>query len=421
MSVPSFAPRGGDAEPGGARRPRLLFLCQTLPYPPDSGVAIRTYNVLRLLAERFDVTTLCFYRWRGGAMETSLATSVAALERFGEIHAFPIPQEHSQPRLLWDHARSLLTGRVYTHYVHASADFEARLREILSNRPPNLVHVDSLDLVRYLPMLSRWPVICVHHNVESALLARRAKIEPTRLKRAYVGHQARLMARTESLWCPRVQLNVCVSEEDAATLRARIPAGRYCVVPNGVDVESFVPGASDGHGLIFVGGTSWFPNLDALEYFATDILPLIRRRVPDVRVVWAGRATQEEMRRYRADHDIEMTGYVTDIRPYVHNAACYVVPLRVGGGTRLKILDGWAMGMPMVSTSVGAEGLATRDGENILLRDDPQGFADAVVTVLLDAALRAHLGRGARRTVEEIYDWDVIGRGMLAAYSALLA
>lgn len=405
---------------GDLARPRLLFLCQTLPYPPDSGVAIRTYNILRLLSENFDITALCFYRRRGGATEPGLASSLAALRELADVEVFPIPQEHSRWRLLWDHTRSVLSGRVYTYYAHSSSAFSKRLLETIGSRPPDLVHVDSLDLMRYLPMVQHLPVICVHHNLESELLARRAAVERGGLGRAYVRHQARLMANAERRWCPRVTLNVCVSDNDATNLRALVGPAEICVVPNGVDVEFFSPGPGDGSGLVFVGSTSWFPNGDALEYFATEILPLVRQQIPDVETTWAGRATDEEKRRFKADHGIEMTGYATDIRPIVKNAACYVVPLRVGGGTRLKILDAWAMGMPIVSTSVGAEGLATIDGENILLRDDPAGFADAVCRVLTDADLRTRLGAAARATAVGVYSWETIGRSMLSRYRAAM-
>src|SRR5690606_37106887 len=137
------------------------------------------------------------------------------------------------------------------------------------------------------------------------------------------------------------------------------------------------------------------------------------------RTVWVGRAS-DFARDFAARYDIQVTGYVPDVRPYLRSAACYVAPLRVGGGTRLKILDAWAMGNAVVSTSIGCEGLDARDGENILVRGTPAAFADAVVRVLEDAALRERLGRAARATAEQVYDWQVIGRSMLPHYVDLL-
>jgi polysaccharide biosynthesis protein PslH len=169
-----------------------------------------------------------------------------------------------------------------------------------------------------------------------------------------------------------------------------------------------------------VGGYGWYPNRDALEFFAADILPDVRAAEPEVRVQWVGRAPKATQTWYRQRYGIELTGYVDDIRPYVHSASCYVAPLRVGGGTRLKILDAWAMGKAVVSTSIGCEGLSARDGDNILIRDDPRAFADAVRLVLADEDLRIRLGESARRTTEERYDWDIIGRDMLAEYHRVI-
>ena len=164
-----------------------------------------------------------------------------------------------------------------------------------------------------------------------------------------------------------------------------VPNARFEVIPNGVDVDAFVPsagGAKDG--IVFVGGMSWFPNADALEFFDEEILPLVRARDERVKVTWVGRAKPDVIASY-AKRGIELTGHVDDIRPYVGSAACYVVPLRIGGGTRLKILDAWAMGKAVVSTSVGCEGLDAVDGQNILIRDDPAAFAAAVMMVLRDS------------------------------------
>jgi glycosyltransferase involved in cell wall biosynthesis len=193
------------------------------------------------------------------------------------------------------------------------------------------------------------------------------------------------------------------------------------MVPNGVDVETFRPGNGTARkGIVFVGGMSWFPNADALTYFEGEILPLVRARDAQVKVTWVGRAKPEVIASY-AQRGIELTGHVDDIRPYVSSAACYVVPLRIGGGTRLKILDAWAMGKAVVSTSVGCEGLEAVDGQNILIRDDPAAFAAAVTTVLRDAGLRQALERNARATAEERYSWNVIGETMRRLYNEVLA
>ncbi len=401
-------------------RPKVLFLAHNLPYPLDEGVKIRTFHTLRLLSCAFDVTALCFPKRKASREDHDVEDELAPLREFARVEAFPIPQDWSKPRFAWDHLRSLVSGRVYTHYVYDSVPFRRRLQELLYTERFALVHVDSLDLCRYLPLLNGVPTVCVHHNVESALLRRRAKAQESWWRRAYVGHQARLMEREERRRCGDVALNVAVSEEDGAALETLVPEARVSVVPNGVDVDGLRPEPGANDGLVFVGGNTWFPNRDALEYFADSIAPVIRASGLQPPVRWVGRATESDQRAYKEQHDIELTGYVDDVRPFVRDAACYVAPLRVGGGTRLKILEAWAMGKAVVSTSIGCEGLEAVDGENILIGDTPESFGEAVVSVLRDPTLRDRLGRAGRSTVERRYGWDIIGESMVRDYQGLL-
>lgn len=400
-------------------RPQLLFLCQTLPYPPDGGVWIRTYHVLRLLARAFDVTALCFERppMSGNAAASDVEASRAVLSQFAAVDVFPIPQRNCRLRFVWDHLRSVARQQVYTTYLYESREFHQRLKRLLASQAFDLVHADSLDLVRYFPTCAGVPIVCVHHDVESELLGRRAAICGSRWRGMYLRHQGNLMRKVEQAWCGRLALNVTVSDHDRSRLKAVAPDARVAVVPNGVDTCEFQPHGDGQGGVAFIGGTSWAPNLDALNFFCEQILPHLpvsARKSRSVR--WIGSATPDQQRHYLDRYGVELTGYVTDVRPCMNEAACHIVPLRAGGGTRLKILNSWAMGKPVVSTSIGCEGLAAVDGINILVRDDPKEFARAVVAVLTDATLRERLGQQGRRTAEELYSWDVIGRAMIHTY-----
>lgn len=399
-------------------RPRLLFLCQTMPFPPDGGVWIRTYHVIRLLAEVFEITALCFERAATSGTRPGDATT-GSLDQLARVEVFPIPQRHSRIRFLYDHLRSLALGRVYTNYVYDSSAFRTRLNELLEFGRFDLVHVDSLDLARYLPACQGLPVVCVHHDIESALLARRASVERHLGRSMYFRYQSRRMAEVERDWCARVAMNVTMSERDRDRVTALAREARVTVVPNGVDTDEFRPGSAGGTGVAYVGGTNPFPNLDALQFFATDILPHLRASGQRGPVRWIGRASPEQQRDYAERHGIDLTGYVDDVRPLLQESACHIVPLRVGGGTRLKILCSWAMGKPVVTTSVGCEGLAAVDGENILIRDEPAAFADAVARVLDNPALACRLGERGRATAERLYSWNVIGKRMNDAYLAL--
>lgn len=403
-------------------RKRLLFLCQTLPFPPDGGVQIRSYNILRLLSYKYDVTALCFFRRATRPSPEAVEAGIAGLSGMAQVEAFQIPQEFSRLRLLWDHVRSATSRRPYTVFAYDSAEFAKRLKELLKFERFDLVHLDSLDLSSYLPALNGLPVACTHHNIESDLLARRALTEESPWKRYYFRIQASLLRSEEARWCPKIDLNAVVSDADGSRLTAIAPGANVITIPNGVDTKAFRPSPStaSARSIVFVGGYSWYPNRDALYYFGEEILPRIRRTT-NVAVTWVGRAPTSVIDECSRKYGIRLTGYVEDIRPFVESAACYVVPLRIGGGTRLKILDAWAMGKAVVSTSVGCEGLQAVDRENILIRDDADAFASSVVELLEDVSLRERIGRAARQTAEEIYDWDVIGEKLHDAYDRLIS
>jgi glycosyltransferase involved in cell wall biosynthesis len=398
-------------------RPRLLILSQTLPHPPDSGVKSRSANLFRQLAKAFDVTALCFYR-RATLPPGGVEEAVRGLADLGRVEAFPIPQEHSRLRLLRDHAESLLGGRVYTVPMHRSAPLARQLRTLLADQRFALVHADSLDLSVWFNAVGGLPLVCGHHDLQSVLLARRAECESDPMRRWYVRLQAERMRAEEARWCPRVALNTVVSETDRQGFQTVAPEGRYLVVPNGMDLEYYRPASGPCEGLLFVGAAGWLPNWDAMSFYAEAIAPRLAGRA-DARLTWVGAVGREE--RHRLDGSgIVFTGHVPDTRPYLARAACCVVPLRMGSGTRIKILEAWAMGKAVVSTRVGAEGLEARDGENILLRDEPAAFAEAVQAVLDDSGLRARLGAAGRATVERCHDWERIGAAMNSAYLDLV-
>ncbi|MEQ1855831.1 MAG: glycosyltransferase family 4 protein [Longimicrobiales bacterium] len=371
------------------------------------------------MSKEFDVSAVCFYRQSAHPDAATRQRAIEALREFARVVAFPIPQECSSGRLVWDHLRSVVTGTAYTRWAHESSEARTAIRDLASRNTFDLVHVDSLDLMAYLPNLPAAPIVLAHHNVESSLLRRRANVERGLMK-TYVRHQAKLVEQAEREWCRRVDLNVAVSDADAQQLREFANGTDVLVTPNGVDTKSLLPSPGEPKGgLLFVGGYSWFPNADAMGYFADEILPLIRRARPETTVRWIGRDTTEARQRF-AEHGIEMLGYVADIRPFVEEATCVVVPLRIGGGTRLKILDAWSLGKAVVSTSVGCEGLEARSGTNIMVEDTPQGFADVTLRILGDGDLRRALEQGGRDTAVRLYDWDSLGERMLRRYCALL-
>ena len=408
-----------------ARRPRVLFLSQCLPYPPHTGVAARTFNILMQLQQSYDVDLVAFYRNRHQPNRPALEASWAALRQvvgWGSVaEPTPIPGEHSLVRRLWDHARSLVTGRVYTFYEYDSRAFARQLRSVLRARTPDIVHLDSLDLHRWLPELPPVPITCTHHDIDSDLLRRRSRqLGPA--ERRYLLLQADRIERLERELCPQFAANVMMSEIDARKLAELAPGAATVVVPNGTDTDYFQPNCSPSidKRVAFVGPTfSSHPNRDAVEFLLHEIWPRVRAVEGAASLRLIGRHAPADHARYNAEPSVQALGQVPDIRPALAAAGCCVVPIRIGGGTRLKILDAWAMGKAIVSTSIGCEGLDAVDGHNILIRDTPAGFAEAVVQILGDVELRRQLEQHGRRTAVERYSWSIVGKRLRDAYDGI--
>ena len=406
-------------------KPRILFVSHCLPFPPHSGVTNRTYNILRQLAKEFDVHVVAFSRRNHQPDAAARASAIAGLQRIPVTvaAAIPIGAEWSGGRRLWDHLRSVITRRAYTFYELHSGDYRRELRKAVVRVRPDMIHVDNVDLFRWVGELPPVPIACTYHNIESELLRLRARHTQSPLIRYYLLHQAELVERAERELAPRVQLNVMTSALDGDRLRALAPAAAIAVIPNGADTDYFTPPAADQSipgRTAFVGPIYMFANRDGVDQFVESTWPQVRAGCAGASFEIIGRCSDERRQFYNALPGVTAVGHVPDLRPHLAAARCAVVPLRVGGGTRLKILDAWAMGRAVVSTSLGCEGLETRDGDNILIRDTPREFAAAVLEVLGDADRRAALERSGRATVLERYSWDVVGRQIRAAYLRLL-
>ncbi len=404
-----------------SHRPHILFLSQCLPYPPQSGVTLRTFHILEQLQAEFDVTLVAYARrghQAGDAARREAERMLARIVR--RVSApVPVPAEYSTLRRVFDHLRATVTRRPYTFYEYESDRFASQLRRLVQNGAFDLIHLDSLDLYRWLSELPPAPTTCTHHNIESELFRLQAQKVKSRLLGCYMAYQASLLEGVERQLCPRFAVNVMMSETDAERLKSLAPESKTAVVPNGVDTTYFRPldriPAIAGR-LVFVGATHTFPNRDAVEYLLREIWPRVRRAHRQASLSLIGGGRDSDRARHASQSGVTALGHVPDIRPHLAEASCCIVPLRVGGGTRLKILDAWAMGKAIVSTSIGCEGLAAVDGENILIRDEANAFGDAVLQVLDDSELRCRLESNGRETAARLYDWSVVGRSMRSEY-----
>jgi glycosyltransferase involved in cell wall biosynthesis len=259
--------------------------------------------------------------------------------------------------------------------------------------------------------------VLFQHNVESALWKRHLEHAPSPWHRAYCRVQYQRMLRYEAMVCRNARKIIAVSTADAAVLRRLYGATSVSSIPTGVDIDYFAPPPAPAstlapaRDLVFAGAMDWRPNIDGTGWFAKQVLPLIRARLPDCSVAIVGRNPAAEVRALaNGDRRIQVTGTVDDVRPYLWDSAVAIVPLRIGGGTRLKIYEAMAAKLPVVSTSLGAEGLDVRDGENIALADSPAQFAEACLALLGDSGARRRMASNAWEMVAACYSWEVVSR-----------
>jgi polysaccharide biosynthesis protein PslH len=391
---------------------RILWIKTELLHPVDKGGRIRTYQMLRALSRQHHVTYLCLDD--GGAAPDAIAR---AREYAQEVVAVPFrPPAKRGAGLALALLRNLFSPLPYAVARYRSPALRERVRQLAA--AADLVVCDflfpSLNVPEGLPA----PAVLFQHNVEAKIWERYVSVPQHPLRRAYFRLQWRRMQRYEARECRRFARVVAVSAQDAAVIRSEYAAGSVRDVPTGVDLDYFTARRApppESRELVFVGSMDWMPNDDAIRWFAGEVFPEVRRRTAGVRLVVVGRAPSPGLRELASrDPAIEITGTVADVRPYLRRAALSVVPLRVGGGTRLKIYEAMATGVPVVSTAIGAEGLPLRSGEHLLIADSAAEQASAICGLLEDPARASALAANALAFVRQHCSWDAVAERFIA-------
>ena len=403
---------------------RILYVTQIVPYPPHGGVLQRGFNILRELGRLHDIHLLAFHHPDELPPGDAVEHSKLELGRFCRtLEYFDLWPKRSTAHKALGLAVAAVHPLPFSVLAQRNSHLSRRLAEICTgDRRPEIVHLDTIALAPFAADCGAIPTVLAHHNVESVLMERRAEHEKGWIRKRFVKAQAAKLRRYESLACRRFPLNITVSQDDALTLERICPGIRTAIVPNGVDTDYFQP--RPGHetpAIVFTGGMNMFANRDAVEWFLDAVWPLLKAAVPDVQFFAIGQRPSPRIRHHaEADAGVHAPGHVADVRPWVERAAVYVVPMRVGGGTRLKVVDAMAQGKAIVSTSLGAEGLEIEDGVHVLLADDPEDFATRIVSLLHSPADRQRLGRSARLLAESRYSWRKLGEGLATAYQQVV-
>jgi len=387
-------------------KPHVLAIQPVLPFPPDDGGKIRYANLFRYLASDFRLTLLAF-----STPESERKYEPGTWYTEGEI-AFKTVRRQRMP--LWRKALNPWRGMPHRTSYHLDRNMARAVQATSRDDPPALVHVTQLYMAQYRTCLAR-PVaaIITLDDIETVKFERylaHTQMNPLARLRAEI--QRRRLRTLQNSLVAQCDACIAVSEHDKQVLQSLNLNMSLFVVPNGVDTNYFRPAgqAETSRELVFTGFMLYEPNEDAMLYFVGEILPRIWRVHPETTLTIVGKLPSPAIVALAADLRITVTGYVEDTRPYVAEAAVYVVPLRIGSGTRIKILEAMAMGKTVVTTSVGCEGLQVEDGHDILVADPPGDFAQRVIWAMDHPQERKRIGWNARQTVESQFDWKMIAR-----------
>ena len=398
---------------------RILWASHIIPYPPKSGVHLRSYYLLRGVAARHDVDLLAFiqepwldvfYSSRREGLE-ECAQELGKLCR--SVRFLPIDNLTRSGGKLRTAAAGLSCPTSYTIRWLQSAQAHAAFAEAARRTTYSLVHFDTIGLAPFRAHFPGTPASLGHHNIESHMLSRRGENERNIAKRLYFLLEGARVRRYEARMAGEFDLHITCSELDSARLRDVAPSAHAVAVPNGVDTEYFQSTRSDSlsRSIIFVGSLNWYPNVDAVQFLLREVWPAAKARHPDLRLDIVGSAPPSSVLSLAADlKDVRVHGFVSDVRPLMDAATLYVCPIRDGGGTKLKLLDAFAMEKCVIAHPVACEGIDVSPGVNVQLADSAETFADAIDRLLSDTPKRFEMGRAARALVVDRYSFSQIGR-----------
>lgn len=395
---------------------QILFVSPRQCWPAVSGAKLREYHLARALGERSSLTYVFF---REPLFDLPEKKDLPFCE---DIVPVPPPRFYSPGRVL----RGLIGRWPLPVLNYTSAAMEQAIRRLITARRFDAAHLDSIHMAGYTPLLRSFlpaPRLFFNwHNIESEGMQRYATLTSTSLlKSLYARLTARRLASVESNLVTAGYGNVVCSERERKQLSSITPHARIAVVENGVDTGQFqhIAPAGKRHRILFVGLMAYHANIDAILWFVRTVWPGLRERFPDKTLTIVGAKPVPAVLALREEPGIEVTGTVSDVRPFYAEAFVAVAPLRTGAGTRLKILEAMAAGVPVISTALGAEGLDIVPGENILIANTPEEWIETM-PLLTDEAFRRRLTEAGRQLVCSRYDWQIIGASLFNTYSRWL-
>lgn len=387
---------------------KVVVIDEWLPWPLESGKKIRTYNLMVRLAKNISILYLAYVKI------PQEKEKINVLEKNG-IHVIPVDDLRIKKWSMLFYLEVILnyfSKDPFSTAYHIKRNFIDKLLEITSREKPDLVHCEWTNLAPFLGFLKNFPKVIAAHNVESDIWKRLAVNEKNPVTCLIARQQEKKIERLEREWYQKADHCIAVSHQDKRVIESY--GAKVSVVDNGVDVQYYSEGGPhefNENRLMFVGSLDTFSNQDAVSFFVNKIFPLIIERFPDIEFWIVGKDPPKKIVGYsKKVTNIFVTGRVQDIREYLSKATLFIVPLRIGGGSRLKILEAMAVKKPVISTSIGAEGLKIVDGENIIIADSPIEFANKVLWLLKNPEKQKSLGKAGWRMVKEEYDWEILAK-----------
>jgi len=387
---------------------KILWVKSELLHPLDKGGRIRSFNMVKHLAKKNQVSYLCY------ADPVKEKAAIDELKKHVETLVTVEKTIHPKQSLGFylDLLAALFSPHPYTVSNYTSPEMAKALKSMMAQEKFDTIICDFLTPSLNFDLETQQRSVLFQHNVEAQIWERHVKNQGNLLKKAYFYQEWKKLLKYEGEICRNFKTVIAVSREDRTWFEKKYQVKQAFDTPTGVDIDYFSPQSSElekpGH-IVFTGSMDWLPNEDAMLWFVSEMMPLLRKSLPQVQLSIVGRRPTAKVKRLALDHsDVVVTGGVEDVRPYMASASVFIVPIRIGGGTRLKIFEAMAMGKAVVSTQIGAEGLPVMDGEHLLFADSPGLFAEKVVQILNEKSLRQRLGKAAQEYVVKNYGWESV-------------
>lgn len=405
---------------------KVLWLSHLIPFPPQGvGVLQRSSNLLKIAASAHDVTLLAFnqndlLRIYNHDLDIALSAAMKEMEKLClSVQIINIEcdkKAYGKARLAF---RSLFSNWPYTIRWLTSDAYKDALTHELGKHKYDVIWFDTISLAQYRQAIpsNHSKLILNHHNIESDMMYRRAEKETNYLKKLYFRLEAFKLKKYEKSEVGKYDINVTCSDLDSRRLDTISPGANTHVIPNGVNTDFFIPSdevSSDPYSLVFIGGMSWYPNREAMLFFAREVWPELKKQIPDIKMHVVGENPPQELQDLaKIDNNFRVYGFVDNIKDIFDQSEIYVCPISDGGGTKLKILDALAMGKPIVANEIACEGIGVTNRLNVLFAETPSEYVARIRELISDPSLRHTLSHNSRKLIREVYSYDVVGRDLV--------